>query len=118
MKFLITLIGLLFFLPVHAALFTITSGTRIVDGNRVPLSYQQMTSLSSATAPVYTAGSAFCMIQAEAQTLRMRDDGTSPTATVGHALTSGSTLMYTGDLTLLKLIQGGAGGIANVTCYK
>ena len=118
MKFLVALIGLLIFLPAHAALFTITSGTRIVDGNRVPLSYQQMTSLSSATSPAYTPGAAHCLIQAEGTTIRMRDDGTNPTATVGHAITSGSILAYTGDITLLKLIQAGANGIANVTCYK
>ena len=118
MKFLITLLGLLIFLPAHAALFTITSGTRIVDGNRVPVSYQQMTSITGATTPTYTAGAAFCLIQAEANSLRYRDDGTSPTGTVGQVIASGSTVAYTGDLTLLKIIQAGGGAIANVTCYK
>jgi lipoprotein signal peptidase len=118
MKFLITLLGLLLLIPAHAALFTITTGTRIVDGNRVPVSYQQMTSITAATTPTYNSGAAFCLIQAEAGTLRLRDDGTAPTSAVGHIITSGSVLAYTGDLTLLKIIQGGTGAIANVSCYK
>lgn len=58
-------------------------------------------------------------IQAEAQTLRWRSDGTAPTAAVGFNLTAGQILVLTrSEFTNFRIIEATAGGIANVQAYK
>jgi hypothetical protein len=41
---------------------------------------------------VKTGGGSVVLIQAEAQSVRLRFDGVNPTATVGHLLTAGSSI--------------------------
>lgn len=48
--------------------------------------FQQITSLSSATALTVPAGARFCSIRAEAQNVRYRMDGTNPTAAIGEQI--------------------------------
>ena len=76
------------------------------------MGYQQITSLSSATnltIPQTTpnglnAKPVFALIVAEGQAVRWRDDGTSPSASVGMPLAVGIPLQYDGDLTNIKFI--------------
>jgi hypothetical protein len=57
------------------------------------------------------------VVTAEAQTIRWRDDGTSPTATIGMPLAAGSSMNYDGDLNNIQFIQATAGGILNCAFY-
>jgi hypothetical protein len=89
------------------------------------MGYQQITSLSSATnltIPQTTpdglnAKPVFALIVAEGQAVRWRDDGTSPSATVGMPLAVGIPLQYDGDLTNIKFIEQVAGAKLNISYY-
>lgn len=91
--------------------------------NDVPLGYQQITSLSGATALTLPSsagkpggGAIMAIISAETQAVRWRDDGTNPTAAVGYPLAAGSELVYTGDLSTIKFIEQTASAKINI-CY-
>lgn len=78
--------------------------------------YQQLTNLASATTLTVPAGTSVALIQAEAQDVRWRDDGTNPTATVGMILSAGQTLLYdAADLAIIAFIQTAASAKVNVT---
>lgn len=63
-------------------------------------------------------GTVMIVIQAEAQAVRYRDDGTMPTATVGQPLAVGQVLTYTArNAKSLRLISQTAGAIINCTFY-
>lgn len=82
-----------------------------------PLGYQQITSLSAATALTIPSGTSFCIVTPETQAVRWRDDGTNPTATVGYPLDAGVELVYTGaQLARLKFIEQAASAKLNI-CY-
>lgn len=97
----------------------------VVDGNRVPLGYQQLTSLGSAVGlTLPSAGSPvarparLALLQAEDQAIRFRDDGVNPTSSTGmRLLADGSMFPYTGDLSALRFIEESAGGKLNVLLY-
>lgn len=90
------------------------------------LGYQQITSLSSATALTIPqqdtnglAGSPrIAIITPEGQAVRWRDDGVAPTASVGMPLAAGVTLQYDGDLTKIQFIEQTSGAKLNVTYYS
>jgi hypothetical protein len=84
----------------------------------VPLGYEQITDLSSAAPLTVPEGANVAVIEAEAQAVRWRDDGTDPTAAVGFPLASGGTLEYSGTLSALRFIEQIASAKLNVTYYK
>ncbi|UCH46493.1 MAG: hypothetical protein JSU95_10195 [Betaproteobacteria bacterium] len=57
------------------------------------------------------------VIVAEGQSVRWRDDGIAPTATVGMPLAVGATLNYDGDLNKIKFIETAASAKINVSYY-
>lgn len=81
--------------------------------------YVQVTSLASA-AGVGTVpdGATFALITPETQSIRWRDDGVDPTASVGMPLAAGATLQYTGKFSALKMIETSASAKVNITYYK
>jgi hypothetical protein len=89
------------------------------------MGYQQITSLSSATKLTVPqrdlnglAGTPrIAIITPETQTVRWRDDGVAPTASVGMPLAAGVTLQYDGDLNKIKFIQQTAGAKLNISYY-
>lgn len=82
------------------------------------LGYQQLTSLSAATALTVPAGTALALCTPETQAVRWRDDGTNPTATVGYPLPVGAELRYDGDgVAVLKFIEQTASAKLNVVYY-
>jgi hypothetical protein len=89
---------------------------------RVACGYQQITSLSSAqklTVPTTCGGPpTLAVITAEAQAVRYRDDGTSPTATVGMPLATGVALSYEGTLSAIQFIEQTASAKLNVLFYR
>lgn len=83
-----------------------------------PVGYQQITSLSAATGLTIPSGSDMAIIICETQAVRYRDDGTSPTASVGMPLATGTFMRYDGDLRVLKFIEQTASAKLNVSYYK
>ena len=89
------------------------------------LGYQQITSLSSATAltvPLTDLNGLNCrpsiaIITPETQAVRWRDDGVAPSATVGMPLAVGVTLQYDGDLTKIQFFEQVASAKLNVSYY-
>jgi hypothetical protein len=90
--------------------------------NMIPLGFQQITSLSSAsglTVPTNALGQYAnrAIVHTETQAVRWRDDGTSPTAGIGMRLTVGSELEYDGDLAKIKFIEETASAKINISYY-
>ena len=80
--------------------------------------YQQITSLSGATALTVPSGSKYALIQCESQAVRWRDDGTNPTTSVGMRLLTTGELYYDGDLAALKFIEETTSAKLNVSYYS
>lgn len=95
----------------------VPGNTGVVPAPNKPFGFQQITSLSSATGLTVPMGALIALIQAETQSIRWRDDGTNPTASVGMLLSAGNTLAYTGDLSQIKIIQTTASASVNVSYY-
>jgi hypothetical protein len=81
------------------------------------LGYQQITSLLSAAALTVPTGATVALIQAEAQSIRWRDDGTNPTASVGMVLAAGETMFFTGSLSAFRAIEVSASAKLNISYY-
>lgn len=91
-------------------------GTR--NGPITPLGYQQITSLSSATALTVPTGATIAYVTVETQGVRWRDDGTSPTASIGNPVAAGAQLVYSGNLSAIKFIQQAASATIDVAYYQ
>ena len=89
----------------------------------VPLGYCQLTSIDTAVA-VSTcsggipAGATMAIIAAEAQAVRYRDDGVTPTATVGMPLAVGPGILYVGRLLALQVISQTGGAKLDILFYR
>lgn len=81
------------------------------------LGYQQITSLSSATALTVPSGATLAIIVPETQAVRWRDDGTDPTASVGMPVPISTVLSYDGDLNRIRFIEQAASAKLNVSYY-
>lgn len=81
------------------------------------LGYQQIVSLSSATALTPPAGANAALIHAEGADVRWRDDGTNPTASVGMLLPAGAELDFDGSLSGFWAIEVSAGARLNISYY-
>jgi len=90
-----------------------------------PCGYQQITVLSSAaglTLPTAQIVGAYqaptrCLITAESQAVRWRDDGTDPTAAIGYPLAVGAELRYDGNLKNIKFIEQAASAKLNIVYF-
>jgi hypothetical protein len=81
------------------------------------LGYQQIVSLSSATALSPPTGANAALIHAEGADVRWRDDGTAPSASVGMLLPAGGELYFDGSLSGFRAIQVSAGAKINISYY-
>lgn len=81
------------------------------------LGYQQITSLSAATALTVPTGATMALITPETQAVRWRDDGTNPTASVGMPVAVGESLNYDGDLSRIRFIEQTASAKLNISYY-
>ena len=79
--------------------------------------YQQITSLSAASALTVPSGSTCALIQAETQSIRWRDDGTNPTSSVGMIIAAGESLFFTGSLSAFRGVETTASAKLNVSYY-
>ncbi len=62
-------------------------------------------------------GATYAIIQAEAQAVRWRDDGGTPTASVGMTIPAGGELRYDGNLRGILFIEAAASAKLNVSFY-
>jgi hypothetical protein len=90
---------------------------KVEDGNIAPLGYQQILDLAAATALTIPEGATRALIQASMQTVRWRDDGTNPTASVGMKLLANAEIWYVGSLSAIRFIEEAAGAKLNVSYY-
>ena len=88
-----------------------------------PCGYQQIVGLAASTALIIPAAGAVpasqqgptrCIVIAETQAVRWRDDGNAPTATIGYPLAVGAELKYDGDLRRIRFIEQVATATLNV----
>lgn len=82
------------------------------------LGYVQLTSLATAAGLTVPVGATYAIIQAEAQAVRWRDDGTDPTTTVGMTIAAGAELRYDGNLRGIRFIEAAASAKLNVSFYN
>ena len=88
----------------------------VQDGNLIPTGYAQVTSLASAIdCPV---PGRIVYLVAESQGIRIRDDGTDPTTTIGFLIPAGSCFRYVGDTSKLRIIEAAASATLNVLGYR
>ena len=94
--------------------------TKSVSGNDVPVgSNGQLTSMAAAVAlPSVPTGALRALVQAEGQSVRWRDDGVAPTASVGTLIYVGQLFEYTGDLSAIRFIETAASAKLNVSYYR
>ena len=93
--------------------------TSVTDAPLEAIGYQQITTLSApAKALTIPTGAIVAVLQAEAQNIRFRDDGPDPTAAIGQLLFASQSIVYTGELSVLKFIEATPGAILNVLYYK
>ena len=81
-----------------------------------PCGYQQLT-LAGAVSLTVPVQAHYAVLVAEVQAVRLRDDGTAPTTSVGWLLPVGVPFTYTGSLSALQAIQATSGAILNVLYY-
>lgn len=101
---------------------------QMIPGVRlVPLGYCQLVAPNTATLVSSCAGfSTFLanganvmIVRADTQAIRWRDDGTSPSATVGMPLlVADPPFLYSGTLANVSVISSTAGANVNITFYK
>ena len=82
------------------------------------LGYQQITALSSAVSLTIPSGTTRAVIAPLTQTVRWRDDGTDPTASIGMPVPAGTYLSYDGDLRRIRFIQATASAELNIAYYS
>ncbi len=83
------------------------------------LGYMQVTALGTAKSLSVPNGTSMLMLVPEGKSVRWRDDGVAPTATVGMPLAVGAALLYTAaQFEALQVIEVEAGAKLNVTFYR
>ena len=87
-------------------------GFPVSDAVQTPKGFYQNTALAGVASTLATlinttvpSGSRLVWIQPEGGDIRMRDDGTSPTAAVGYRIFNGTSWPYIGSLSAIKLIS-------------
>lgn len=79
------------------------------------MKYQQLTGLNTAQSlPSRPNGARSVVLQPEVQNVRIRDDGTDPTASVGVLLVAGGIYTFRGDLAALRAIETTPSATLNV----
>ena len=74
--------------------------------------------IAAVNLPSIPAGAVSADIAIEGANVRWRDDGQSPTASVGMPLAQDASMIYRGNLAAIQFIQQSVGAILNVSYYK
>ncbi len=90
----------------------------LVNGDGMtPKGYQQITSLSGATALTVPSGATRAVVVVEGRAVRWRDDGVNPTSGIGMLLGVGEELTYTANLAAIKFIEQSASAVLDISYY-
>lgn len=91
----------------------------------IPLGHQQLTlttgTVGSLTLPTLPNALVGCLLSAEAQGVRYRDDNVAPTSSVGLMLRTTDPpleILGLGNIKALKFIAAASGAILNVAYYQ
>jgi hypothetical protein len=105
---------------ISAGTFVQSQGTGTGGAGTYIVSQTCTSSGASLTAVGPPNGANFVLMQSEAQNIRWRDDGGSPTTTVGMLLNSTALVptLYNGQLGKIQFIDAVAGGILDASFYK
>lgn len=79
--------------------------------------FTQVTGLSSVKKCPNATGTSV-VFQPEGNSIRWRADGVDPTSSIGHLVTAGTTVKFTGDLTKLRFIEVAASATLNVSVFE
>jgi hypothetical protein len=85
-----------------------------------PLGYQQITASALATAQslIVPVGAQVALISVDSAPVRWRDDGVSPTTSMGVALTNGLLpFEYSGNLQKIQFIAESGSPVLNISYY-
>lgn len=85
------------------------------DTNLTPVGYAQVVGIAAAIDP--PVGGRILMLNPETQGIRIRDDGTDPTNSVGLLIPAGSCYKYVGDVRELRIIEAAGSSTLNVLGY-
>lgn len=81
-------------------------GVIAADRPLEPLGFQRIATITTTVVNLTVPnGASYAYIQADGGALRWRDDGTQPTATVGHLLAADDDLWYVADLNKIQFIR-------------
>jgi hypothetical protein len=86
--------------------------------NRVAIGYAQFTVAAATALPSIPSGASEAFVVCEAQSVRWRDDGTNPTASVGVLLPVNTAFPYIGSLARIKFIETTASATCSVSYYQ
>jgi len=100
----------------YTGLWAVPGGTQALSATSSTAVGVTITAASAASA-LWTAPN-YAFIVAETTSVRWRDDGTDPTATVGVLLPTNTGFEYDGELSKLKFISTGAQAIVTVAQYR
>lgn len=92
-------------------------GTPIKKASLKAKGFQQITDLSSASGLTVPNETELAVFSIEGASVRYRDDGTSPTSSVGMLLHSGTVFEYNGPLNAIEFIEVASGAKLNVSYY-
>jgi hypothetical protein len=87
------------------------------DASLEPLGYEQITGLGTVKSLTVPKKGRTVFLKAETQSIRWRDDGPNPTATVGNLLDAGEEFWYTGKPQKLRFIEAVPGAVLNANHY-
>lgn len=91
----------------------------VVTGGLKPLGYQQLSVAGTAATLTVPAGTTLAMLAIESNAVRYRDDGTSPTSTVGMPMSVGTqNFPYTGYLGGVQFIAQSGTATLDVNYYQ
>ena len=90
-------------------------GVPNADANLKPMGYAQVVGIAAAISPPVPGR--ILKLMPESQGIRIRDDGTDPTTTVGLLIPAGACYEYKGDVRALRIIEAAASTTLNVLGY-
>lgn len=88
----------------------------VVERQQLPLGLESFSDLSTVKYLSPPKKTAYAEVQAHTKAVRWRDDGTAPTATIGHLIPAGKTFRYVGT-GQFGIIEAEASATATVTYY-
>jgi len=122
MRFLAPFLCLLGFIGVAQAQSFVAPGPAVMGAPylTIPLGYQQMTSLATATPlPSIPSNAIYAVVLCTGQMVNWRDDGTAPTASIGMPLNTNTQIVFAEKpLSVVQIIQATASATCNVSYYK